>query len=335
MQVEILSDIFKEAFHVDNLNNLLVFFRTGKHKLLIRDDDTISSYNNSNWKNELNNKDQLLINKFIVTSSRKSESSIITVSNKSSEYFNPEEAYYYLSQPLIILIENSEYDAPFFDAIIRNFDSNQDLVLAKEKQWWDYGMAAGTSFPQVINTKINSFSNSIFTKDKIKYLRFFVILDSDKLYPEMPISNSKTEFLEKNQIKYHFLYKREKENYIPDNILKIFDDTYLNLYISFNSHQKDFFDLQKGFNKNKSDRDWNEYIFNLFSISKIPNDSFTILKNGIKLEQYLSNKFKSEFSKLFNKADKSNMLKRIEHQPLSDGYLNEFEHIVNEIRKLL
>jgi hypothetical protein len=275
------------------------------------------------------------LGKFITASVRKgTPKKVITVSNIHAEsHFSIKAAYLYLEQPLIILLENSKYDAPFINAIIRNFDDGT-LTQAKQEKWWKYDMGGGSSIEQVIEGELdNAFEHAIFTEPKSKYLRYFVLMDSDKKYASDTVAavESKKAFLTKHKIPYHVLHKREKENYIPKKILLDLNESYFNSFCQLSAPQKDFFDLENGFGgKNQSDKDWEKdkdpkkemdkkEVVALFQIKKMDKENFNGLKNGIRNTTYAKT-FKKTFSDLFDKADKANMLETIQHQPEYQGF---------------
>jgi hypothetical protein len=117
-----------------------------------------------------------------------------------------------------------------------------------------------------------------------------------------------------------------------------------------NADQRDFFDLEKGFDgKNQSDKNWEtdknpetekdkKAVFALFQIQKMDKAKFDSLKMGVRPTSY-GKTFKKGFSDLFDKADKANMLETIQHQPKYEDERNEkrneFERIVHEIKKIL
>ncbi|MCK5355365.1 MAG: hypothetical protein KAJ63_09620, partial [Methyloprofundus sp.] len=109
-------------------------------------------------------------------------------------------------------------------------------------------------------------------------------------------------------------------------VLQEYDDDYLRLYLSLTDVQKDFFDLEKGLRKNRSDRNLDQNIKNFYA--NISNSDWKILKNGLKIAPY-DKQFKSEFPKLF------------EHSEISKGNLqqrcgtNELQEIITKIRELL
>ncbi len=161
-------------------------------------------------------------------------------------------------------------------------------------------------------------------------MRCFVILDSDRYYFAMPLKPDKKkveDYLIAHTIPNHILEKREMENYMPDIVLRTFNDDYLNLYLKLTNLQKDYFDLQKGFNKNRSDKDFNINILSLYA--NISENDWRILKNGIKLSPY-DKSFKSEFPKLFETSpliDKQSLLSRADSM--------ELQEILNKIAALL
>jgi hypothetical protein len=193
-------------------------------------------------------------------------------------------------------------------------------------------MGGGSTIPNVIKNEKKRFKNNKgrFPKESHVYLRYFVLIDSDKTHPKAPLKEDKNiliKLFEENNIEYHILEKREMENYIPEFILSSFNDNYLNLYIKLSSsEQKDFFDLEKGFNKNRSDRNYDSNILKLYE--SVSNDDWNMLKNGIKISPY-DKQFKSEFPKLF--MDSSVDLNSLQARCGT----NELKEILDKIAALL
>ena len=84
--------------------------------------------------------------------------------------------------------------------------------------------------------------------------RVFVFSDSDKLYPTD--NSQKKENIEKEcrilAIPFHVLYKREIENYLPDKALESFANdigkiAVYNEFKNLSASEKDFYDIEKGF----------------------------------------------------------------------------------------
>lgn len=345
MLVRICQDIFLNQENDSQLDDLFTFFKLGKHQLVLNDPDDFLAFNESTWKKSLKGDNLKLIQKGLKISDR-NKMEILVSEIKSETSFLLNEAYLFLNQPLVVLVENKEFEPPFLNSIIRNFDTGE-IDDAHRNKWWKYEMFAGSSVEQVIRGELmNEFKNDLFVKKKHKYLRYFVIIDSDKTHPNM-INNSlsnKIKYLESIDVKYHILFKREKENYVPEKILKAKNEKYFNCYLEVfkdsKKSQRDFFDMEKGFNnKNKTDKNWDKdrkEEADFFEIKSIKDSDWEILKKGVNDKQA----FKATFSNEFNSVEKSDFLQVIKYQPFikseTDGIeRNEFEHIINEIKRLL
>nr|WP_294922886.1 hypothetical protein [uncultured Flavobacterium sp.] len=353
MQVEIFKDIFNDNYEHSHLDNLLSLFKEDRHFFVIDDSEQIETCISSTWYSGLSKRDIKIVKESIVRSSRKVKNKLkIIVSNDGNnpDYFGTKEAYLYLNQPLNILVENSEYEPPFINAIIRNFDYSGEIKYAKDELWLKFSNGGGSSIEGVLRGEMqNSFNNIVFTKSKEKYLRYFVIKDSDKKYKEEVLPISKSKFLDDYGIDKHILYKREKENYISNNIYESFiydhvKKNYANSFLRLNNDQKDFLDIEKGFS----------YFNSVNSVRKV-KEKETLEEEVLKLFDNISNSdylnvgigfsvsfpgFKSNFSKKFDVMSKEDMYQRIKHQPkirseIDDIERNEFDHIVNEIKRLL
>ncbi|HNF16275.1 MAG TPA: hypothetical protein PK453_21620 [Leptospiraceae bacterium] len=256
-----------------------------------------------------------------------------------------EEAIQYFNQPVDIILENSLNDRYFLNAIIKNLDKDKSKKISKhiENRWVIISNAGGaTNIKNCIEEKKQSFDSLAQTKNRGKsfYLRLFVLVDSDRKY----ISNSQpgkqtkerdilAEYLKNEMISFHFLFKREMENYIPNEVLEDFKsmDTFIECYLNLSEDQKDFFDLQKGFINNKTDKSLDEDFRSFYG--SVSDKDWKILKNGIQLEPYAKS-FKSEFPKLFEheKVTQETLLTRTKHQQQQS---NELQEILDKIRKLL
>lgn len=343
MQVKIENDSFFVELNYNRLDSIFDFFTSKRHIWLDIDLEIIEQ---SKWYKDLGKRDKKDLKELFVRSTRpSSKNKTILIKENNNDVFNIDEAYFYLNQPLTIVVENYEYEPDFINSIFTNF--GDELLKAKNKHWLKFENGAGKNDNAIKGMLKELFNDSIFTKNKENYLRCFSIKDSDRKYSfnpkELPQGNNT--YLKDNNIPHHILYKRAKENYMPDSVMKSFDNNYFNTLLkTFKDElKKDFFDITKGFNnKNKSDKDWitkrnEEYMF--FEIKNIDDSDFKILKKGVDNKE----EFKRSFSKHFNNVNKDDLEKRIQHQPKlksmvnsSDNSLrNEFEHIVYEIKYLL
>lgn len=260
-------------------------------------------------------------------------------------------------------MEHEEYEKPFILKIFQEFDLSNELIISLQQGWLEFYNGAGSNSQSILRTRLTrDITTNQYFKDPLKkYLRFYEIKDSDREFciinsngtiKLQELNISKTAFLEENQIPYHILYKREKENYMPDSVFNSFLHTarrndplklFSKIYLKLNFHQKDFFDLEKGFEVPRSNpRQLKERgelkveVRNLFS--NINDKSYRTIGFGLPFPN-----FKSEFSKKFENVNKKDLESRIKHQPkfksivnpLDKTERNEFEHIVHEIKYLL
>lgn len=342
MIVTIKAEIFNNSNNHSDLDDLMHFFRKGKHKMNLKKSEDFYAFDNSDWTKTLSISDK----DFLRESISKIDKKEIIVSTESNETeFNLKEAYAYLNQPLTIVVENYEYEPDFINCIFKNF--GDDLLEAKNKHWLKFENGGGKNDNAVRGMLKELFNDPIFIKNKETYLRCYSIKDSDRKYctNSNDLPESTNTYLKDNNIPHHILYKRAKENYMPNVILERPNNDYLKtiLKVFKDDLKRDFFNFTNGFdNKNKSDKDWttrrnDEYVF--FQIKDIEDADFRILKNGVDGKE----EFKRSFSKNFENVTKEDLEKRIQHQPKLRSKVNpkdtternEFEHIIHEIKYLL
>lgn len=358
MQVRIDNECFFNESNYSDLNTIFSLFKEEQHNWI---DCDLEEIKKSYWYQELGVKDKILIEKIFKNSIRKTIKKTISVSNCINNKFNVPASKLYLKQPLTIVVENYEYEPVFINCIIKNFGS--DLTYAKNNHFLKFENGGGAN-DNTIRGMINElFNNPVFSNDnKEEYLRCFVIKDSDREFcrinedgsiQEQELPTSKTEFLINNKVPFHILYKREKENYMPETILNGFitserrkkkkiKDFVIN-FSALSCHQKDFFDIEKGFIESKSNpkkikdkTKLSKEVFDLYS--NLSDERYRKIGFGLPFSN-----FKSEFSKHFNNVSKEDLEKRIRHQPKLKSKVNpndkternEFEHIIHEIKYLL
>lgn len=324
----------------------------------LRKIDDFTAFENSEWKKTLSRSDVDFLKEGITIVDKKE---IIISESQSDNEFRIKEAYSYLQQPLSIIVENYEYEPVFINCIFRNFGN--ELITAKDRHWLKFENGGGASDNTIKGMIKELFNDSVFTKSKEKYLRCYVIKDSDREYCTINedgtiiaknLPAAKFGFLEDKRVPYHILYKREKENYIPDSVYNNFLQTakksdgkkeFSQIYLKFNAHQKDFFDIEKGFFHKGAVKDRKSLqteVQKLFEKLKDGKDltdkEYAVVGRGLPFPS-----LKSEFSKKFDDVKADDLEKRIQHQPLLQSKVNpadqnernEFEHIINEIKYLL
>jgi len=350
MIVEILKDVFETSVNdieLDKLWNII----EDRHRLFLENDEDIDALMNSNWYNTQRPIVQEIIRELMIWSIQNASTlkATITISEQQKQAcFSIKEAHRYLDQPFLIIVENSDNDGNFLDAIFRCFPKHGSLILEhKEEGWLDYSLGGGSTIKNVINAKMNALTSPIFTKEKSEYLHCFVLLDSDKKHPRMDLASDKKNiiaYLETHNIPYHILAKREMENYLPDEAIDTIPDNrdFIDAYLRLKPKQKDFFDLEKGFDRGRP--------FN----SLIPQEVQDLYSDigehdkGVFRQQDLVSKyreegttFKSNFPKLFHNGTvtKQTLLKRCAHHS-SDPTIHpynpkELPDLVEAIAKLL
>jgi hypothetical protein len=357
MIVTINAEIFNNPNNNSDLNDIMHFFRKGKHTMNLKKPGDFVAFENSEWTKTLSRSDKDFLRESSQAQINKRE---IVISNSDNEIeFNTKEAYYYLQQNLKIILEQEEYEKPFILKILQEFDTTKELINSLQEGWLEFYNGAGSNSESILRTRItrNIDTNQNFKDPLNKYLRFYEIKDSDREYciinsdetiTEQELPDYKTRFLEQENIPYHILYKREKENYMPDSVFNSlihFQDKkeFIQVYFKLTPSQKDFLDMEKGFVLPRSNPKQTKERANL--INEVRN-LYDILTD----EQYrkigfgfpISN-FKSTFSNYFNNVSKDDLEKRIQHQPKLKSKLNpkdtsernEFEHIIYEIKYLL
>ncbi len=336
MFYSISKQLFDAEFNVKYLNKVW-HLCIDWHHFYQSDDDDIEATLNSVWFNQLSQSDQELY-RLAVTDSIQIGDKKDSVKVFIGLTHTAEEAFHYLSSPLKIVIENSLNDAPFLKSIFKCFRKDAKQI---SKQIDDrrvvFSMGGGSSIEQVIRAEMASFGGPAFPQANHKYLRCFVLLDSDKKYrnEEFKVGlTNLTTFLEEHEICYHILEKREMENYLPVEAFSEIETNrdFINVYLGLNEEQKDYLDLEKGFD----DINFESLDANVQELySDLSAESKNILRKQT-LEKFTGsgrNDFKSEFPKLFlsERVTKAGFINRTKDQSNPD----ELKDIINKVRKLL
>lgn len=342
MLIEIKPDIFNGS-DFRSLNYLIQIITYGdRYSLWIE----LNQVKDTELYKRLDLDDKAIIeveyNKFITQQTPQTNPDYcITYHNTNNTSFNFDEAIRFLIQPVSIILENSLNDAPFLKALATFFDSTRDKKVQKhlDNDWLQFENAGGcTNVENFIKGKLQSFD--ALPKDNHQYLRCFVLLDSDKTYPQAPLKPAYTNlqaFLAPRNIAFHILEKRCMENYMPDEVFDYIAERllqrWINVYKTLTAEQKDYLNLSKGFPKKKTDgtlrtlrSELDIPILNLFQ--SVSDTNFAILDEGFKLPN-----FKSEFPELFthHQTHKTTLLARTQHQQNP----NELQGILDKIITLL
>lgn len=237
------------------------------------------------------------------------------------------EAVRFFTQPFVIILENHLNDGYFFDSLLKNF-KNAGKIISRHKNegWLEYYNAGGKdNIKNCIEAKLKNFEE--LEKENFEYLRCFVLTDSDKEFPSQHKEDNieMINYLKSNRIPFHILEKREMENYLPDEVWDYITATsdFIESYKQLSPIQKDFFNIENGFNKNFKSLD--PGVQQLYE--SLSDSTINILRKGIEMK----GKFKSEFPKYFfsEKVTQETLKERTKYQQDPDELSNLLKQISN------
>lgn len=332
-----LFSFTKELFEVDDnikILNKIWYVHSENHRFFQSDIDDIEATEQSQWFQELNDTEKTVYQTAIAAT-------VNSVGKKTVDIgkgYTPEEAWHFLLEPVRIILENGVNDAPFLHSLFRCFKQDSKQIVRKiENRLLTFEMGGGSGIRHTLEGLMNGLNIGCLTKPSHEYLRSFVIIDSDKSYPNEELKQGAVNlinFLEEHGINYHVLEKREMENYLPNDA---YDDVacnreFIDAYLRLTPEQQDYFDLEKGLPDINFDRLPNE-IQSLFE-DVSSEDKKILRKNDLrKFTGSRYDDFKSNFPKLFHsaKVTKARLIEKTKHQtdPL------ELTAIINKVRELL
>lgn len=164
-----------------------------------------------------------------------------------AKIFSVSEALTFFLLPLEIVIENGTNDAPFVKAIIREYTSFGKTDFPDRLRLF-FGNAGGCGN---VKAYISGFLEQHNNRDK--FLRYYVIVDGDKRYPDQQVTkhDNLIAFLNAHSIKYHILQKRNMENYLPPDSFpeqeRKNNKEWLDAFKSLTPQQRDHVNVAAGF----------------------------------------------------------------------------------------
>jgi hypothetical protein len=323
MWIEIKNDIFDSNPNVDELRKLIQDLCYKRRYDFFID---VNNINNEAIFDEFYNDNNAVISEYFEKFITENPKVDLIVTNFSDLGFTVSEAIKYVNKPFQIILENRNNDGYFIDALIREFRSKaKKIVKFKNEDWLRYEMAGGSGIIHYLEAEKKQYDNDL------KFLKCFVLIDSDLEYPQNPNPKrvSLIEYFNKNNIPFHILEKREIENYLPLDIIYAIDsnDEFIKALTSLDSKFVDFVDIQNGFKLNinslKKDK---VNVYNYFSI--LSNEQFNDLRYGIN-NKFIN--FKNEYAKLFERATQKGFIERTKKQINP----NELQFILKSINDLL
>lgn len=259
---------------------------------------------------------------------------IVVSDSGSPDHFTLEEAIAYLNQPYKILLENSDNDAYFLEALCRNFKKrSRKITRFRENLFLEYANAGGKSnIRHFVESELKKYGH--LPKSPENYLRLFILVDSDSEYEndEKPEVSSLKSYLDTLKVPYHVLTKREMENYLPDEAFAIIggNQAFIQAYLRLEPEQKDFFDLERGFpNRRRSqvEAEKGEPFQHLYQA--VSDNDWRVFRNG---DMDLNN-FKNEFARFFEceYVTQETLQNRVAHQANPDELKDILEVITRHL----
>jgi hypothetical protein len=347
MVIEINQNVFKER----DFKSLNFFIQlcTYKNRYEVYADINEELLNSNGYK-RLDYDDQLLLqdnyncfatNQLIESDIFLSSNYIITTEvSEEKNKFTIEEGIRFFMQPLSIILENSKNDAYFMNAVFNHFSTGTRIQNHIDNNWIQFENAGGCdNILNFIEGKKQSF-NSLPKTDKSKYLRCFVLMDSDKLHPLEELRENKLKTVRQlkiDSIAIHVLEKRSIENYVPIEAilnLGIIYKEWTDFYNLLSNLQKDYFSIEKGLcslDKNQQPKKTREQI----------NVDTNNLYEDIMTEPLIENKYINGLKHLGYGSFKENFPKLFELPIINKDSLKnranseELEEIIQKINDLL
>lgn len=272
-----------------------------------------------------------------IIDSTKHEGETVKVSTKgasedTSKVFSLTEVIDYIQEPLCVLLENDLYDGRFIRCLIHNFGSDRaKSALVHNKIRMGHSGGCGNT-KNTLNERLKGFCY------KTKFLRVCIVWGGDQEYPDKVVTkyDKDIEDLDTWGIRYRVLCKREMENYLPEDAVKVLASpkyiSWFNAYNSLSDIQKDYYDMNDGFKYSKiqyssaNREQLPEGIKELYA--DVSDANFDILKEGLKIGN-----FKDTFSSAFETspyANKATMLARTSSQK-NPMELQEIADMINQL----
>lgn len=204
--------------------------------------DNTNNYLGSLIKNELTN---------WLQGSYKPELKVCSINISGNELsYKPEDARIFLNQQFQVYVENSSTDGEFLNALIKLFPKHsKQIIRFQKKLMFGILLGGGGTLIDALKTKMTELGRITDTPNK--FIRFFVLVDSDK-----KISTDKykaelialIDFCATNSIPFHVFEKREMDNYLPDELIEKLSVAcsthFLDNYRKLSETEKDFLDLE-------------------------------------------------------------------------------------------
>ena len=338
MKVYLSADLLDVEDNFEHLDMVLHLLKKSQHELVFKNLNEIDRIDECKWVEGMRQYAgsflaMLVENSFKKMAYEKTRESLAIVQNINNQYNNEfilADAVVYLQNPVYIMLENEHYDKFFLDALFLCFKTKSKKILSLLHNGSISLINAGGkgNIPNLIDEKLAFFQHCPL--ENHKYLRLFVLIDSDKKYPNMQSPNEYIiEKCNHHSIASHMLEKREMENYVPDIAFTTIDESVQDVaqaYLMLSGIQKDYYDVEKGFGV--PIKQLEENVYSLYSDLK--QDIYSNLRNGFHIDRFNS---KQEVPKLFKNVNvtQETLISQCAHQDNP----HELEVILEKINTLL
>ncbi|MFK7798411.1 MAG: hypothetical protein AB8E82_13240 [Aureispira sp.] len=299
--------------------------------------------------------DQLLIeestNDAMLTGAIDDAKRIVSNTQEGINAYNITEAIRFFNAPVGLILENSLNDSYFIRAIFQHFgtstrDSTNILLSFVDNGWISFVNAGGwTNIKNYIEERKQALETFASLQDKPpeKYLRYFVLMDSDKGYASDSTvrKDNLKEQLEALGCEVHVLQKRAMENYMPDEVIQDLGAPYaswIDVYNHLSDEQKDYLNYKDGMKRKGISQARTDEISELQALypssgeNAITASDYDVLKNGLGTLGYPN--YKRDFPKKYtahNAVHYTTLLARAGGTRED----NELKNIINKITSLL
>jgi hypothetical protein len=224
------------------------------NEFVLMSDEQLDAWAESNWIDNVTDDTGLVIKQCMTNWQQSAKNNLTNFClinlHGQDNTFKPDEAILFLSQPFLVFVENASTDGNFLNALINLFPKqSKQIVRFKNKLQFSILNGGGSSLLDSIKVKINELER--ISNPPSKFVRIFVLVDSDKKFSTDKYKEGLTELIDYcilHSIPYHVFEKREMDNYLPDELIEKLSvacsTSFLENYRKLSEIEKDFLDLE-------------------------------------------------------------------------------------------
>ncbi len=250
MRVRFSREVLHEPAAWDDLDRIVHYFLENRHRWDPLDADTIANapWLASDQGGRAGRRSREVLEKSATSNAwtpatrAHSITVVIELRTASSDRLSPADAIRCLSAPVYVVVENSESDGAFLNAVVYAY-SRRVLTDAHTDGWLQLEHAGGNG---EIEKRVREIQARAAGPSRV-----YVLADSDAGYPtEQSATVDKLRaFCEAEHIPFTILRKRKIENYIPLDAFQLPSKEMAKLaaYAALTPMQRDCYDLKRGF----------------------------------------------------------------------------------------